>query len=119
VDKAARKRQKKTQERGPAMHRACHRQYAAQQDRELKRDQSPFGPILAPVTSSRTHMTLLYKFRGVVWDGSRFQLQYGAVVYNINLISFKNIFNLNNKQNDLSKCLLKAYNSSSTIFWST
>jgi hypothetical protein len=35
-------------------------------------------------------------------------LQCGAVVYNINLNSFKNIFNLNNKQNDLSKCLLKA-----------
>jgi hypothetical protein len=39
---------------------------------------------------------------GSVWDGSRFQLQCGAVVYNINLNSFKNIFNRNNKQNDLS-----------------
>jgi hypothetical protein len=36
------------------------------------------------------------------------QFQCGAVVYNINLNSFKNICNLNNKQNDLSKCLLKA-----------
>jgi hypothetical protein len=72
---------------GPLCTGAYHRQYAAQQDRELKRDQSPFGPILAPVTSSRTHMTLLYKFGGV-WDGSRFQPQYGVVVYNINLISF-------------------------------
>jgi hypothetical protein len=56
---------------------------------------------------------------GSVWDGSRFQLQCGAVVYNINFNSFKNIFNRNNKQNDLSKCLLKAYGSSFTIFWST
>jgi hypothetical protein len=42
---------------------------------------------------------------GGVWDGSRFQLQCGAAVYNINLNSFKNIFNLNNKQNNLSKGL--------------
>jgi hypothetical protein len=34
---------------------------------------------------------------GGVWDGFRFQLQCGAVVYNINLNSFKNIFNLNDK----------------------
>jgi hypothetical protein len=27
----------------------------------------------------------------------------GSIVHNINLNSFKNIFNLNNKQNDLSK----------------
>jgi hypothetical protein len=29
-----------------------------------------------------------------VWDSSRFQLQCGAVIYNINLNIFKNIFNL-------------------------
>jgi hypothetical protein len=56
---------------------------------------------------------------GGVWDVSRFQLQCGAVVFNTNLNSFKNILNLNDKQNDLSKRLLKAYNSNSTIFWST
>jgi len=27
-----------------------------------ERDQSPFGPILAPVTSSMTQMTWIYKF---------------------------------------------------------
>jgi hypothetical protein len=32
-----------------------------------------------------------------VWDGSRFYLRCGVVVYNTNLNSFKNIFNLNNK----------------------
>jgi hypothetical protein len=32
-----------------------------------------------------------------------------VIVYNINLNSLKNIFNLNNKQNDLSKCLIKTY----------
>jgi hypothetical protein len=51
-----------------------------------------------------------------VWDGSRFQLQCGVVVYNINLNSFKNIFNLNNKQNDLSKCIIKAYSAIFMIF---
>jgi hypothetical protein len=51
--------------------------------------------------------------------GSRFQPQFGVVVYNINLNSFKSIFNLNNKQNDLSKYLLKTYGSRSKIFWST
>jgi hypothetical protein len=35
----------------------------------------------------------------LVWDGSMFKLQCGAIVYNINLNSFKNIFNLNNKEN--------------------
>jgi hypothetical protein len=35
-----------------------------------------------------------------VWDCSRFQLRRGAVVYNVNLNSLKNILNLNNKQND-------------------
>jgi hypothetical protein len=45
-----------------------------------------------------------------------FQLECEAVVHNINLNIFKNNFNLNNKQNDLSKCLLKTYNSNSTIF---
>jgi hypothetical protein len=32
-----------------------------------------------------------------VWNGSRFQLYCEAIVYNINLNNFKNIFNLNNK----------------------
>lgn len=54
-----------TRERARYARGGCHRQYAAQQDRELKRDQSPFGPILAPVTSSRTHMTSLYKFQNL------------------------------------------------------
>jgi hypothetical protein len=31
-----------------------------------------------------------------------FQLECEAVVYNTNLISFKNIFNVNNKHNDFS-----------------
>jgi hypothetical protein len=46
--------------------------------------------------------------------GSRFRLQYEAIFY-INLISFKNIFNINNKQSDLSKCILKTYNFNSTF----
>jgi hypothetical protein len=45
--------------------------------------------------------------------------QCGVVVYNINLNNFKNIFNLNNKQNNLPKCLLNANSSSFTIFWNT
>jgi hypothetical protein len=53
--------------------------------------------------------------QGRVWHSSGFQLQREAVVYNINLISFKNIFNLNKKQNDLSKCLLKVCNLSFMI----
>jgi hypothetical protein len=42
----------------------------------------------------------------------------GPVIYNINLNNFKNIFNINNKRNDLSKCLLKYYSFGSMIFWS-
>jgi hypothetical protein len=38
-----------------------------------------------------------------------FQLQRVVVVYNINLNSFKNIFNLNDKQTDLYRCLLKVH----------
>jgi hypothetical protein len=38
-----------------------------------------------------------------------------AVIYNINLNIFKIIFNLNNKQNNLSKHLLNTYNFSFTI----
>jgi hypothetical protein len=51
-------------------------------------------------------LTKLVGDYGDVYDGS--------VVYNINLISLK--INLNNKQNDLSKCPLKAYSSNSMIF---
>jgi hypothetical protein len=40
-------------------------------------------------------MLLLYL--GGVWNDSGFQLQCEAVIYNINLNSFKNIFSLNNK----------------------
>jgi hypothetical protein len=41
------------------------------------------------------------------------------VVYNINLNSFKNMFCINNKRNELFIFLLKAYNSISIIFCST
>jgi hypothetical protein len=34
---------------------------------------------------------------GDIWNGFRFQFQCGAIVYNINLIIFKNILNINNK----------------------
>jgi hypothetical protein len=37
-------------------------------------------------------------YYGGVWDGSSFKLQCGVVAYNINLNSFKNILNLNNKK---------------------
>jgi hypothetical protein len=39
-----------------------------------------------------------------------------AIVYNINLNSFKNILNLNNKRNELSKCIIKVRSSTSKIF---
>jgi hypothetical protein len=45
-----------------------------------------------------------------------YYLLYGAIAFNISLITFKNIFNLNNKQNDISKCFLKTYRSMSIIF---
>ena len=63
VNEAEKKQQKKTQKRGLAMHGCllspvrCSGRSGAEE-----RDQSPFGPILAPVTSSMTQMTWMYKF---------------------------------------------------------
>jgi hypothetical protein len=48
------------------------------------------------LSMSRLWSMLIVVFRGV-WNDSRFQLWCGAVVYNINLNSLKNIFNLKNK----------------------
>lgn len=51
-----------------------------------------------------------------VWDCSRVQLYRGAINYNKIMDSFKIYFNLNNKQKDLSKYILKVHHSNSTIF---